>query len=379
MVAYYFHGQRVAEIARAMGISESMTKFLLFKSRKQIKEGMSMERTRGEKSFNPGTLKLAVAGGHWHPYLDPTVFERNTLAQNILLACYHERLTAEEISLQLGVAVPYLESDLEQMETHGLLKKQGNKYAVNIVIFTKEFAAEEHQKTAHLQREVAEILENCEIPQGLTRWNVAHLVLEHAVLRHPDAPQLKKEGLLTWGDEDNRYSCINPNCAGTGEGELRFLEFFAKSFNERLFDFGHFWKRPARVDLLLDIARGRQSGFTEDEITEIAELIKFGWLHKDGEGLSLPIPVYAPEEYARLLALLQPAISRVAALTREMLAVSAAILAQHSPSALKNEAQEIAFLRRHNIALSGSVDILLGRGILRPPAENEHPTVYVLT
>ena len=42
IVLYYFDGQRISEISTALGISESMVKFLLFKSRKILKEGLAM-------------------------------------------------------------------------------------------------------------------------------------------------------------------------------------------------------------------------------------------------------------------------------------------------------------------------------------------------
>lgn len=46
-VLYYFYDKKVSEIAKSQSISESMVKFLLFKSRNILKEGMNMERTMG--------------------------------------------------------------------------------------------------------------------------------------------------------------------------------------------------------------------------------------------------------------------------------------------------------------------------------------------
>jgi hypothetical protein len=88
-----------------------MVKFLLFKSRKIIQEGMNMERIRGNLSFDPGRMDLRYWGSGDNPFWK--LCDESLIAQNILLACYNDRCTAEEISLQTGVAVPYLESDLK--------------------------------------------------------------------------------------------------------------------------------------------------------------------------------------------------------------------------------------------------------------------------
>ena len=55
-ILYYIDGRSCREIAQSLNITESMVKYLLFKSRKILKEGMNMERNLGELSYNPKTL-----------------------------------------------------------------------------------------------------------------------------------------------------------------------------------------------------------------------------------------------------------------------------------------------------------------------------------
>ena len=52
-ILYYIEGQSCSEISSTLAISESMVKYLLFKSRKILKEGMNMERRNeyGKKSW----------------------------------------------------------------------------------------------------------------------------------------------------------------------------------------------------------------------------------------------------------------------------------------------------------------------------------------
>lgn len=52
-ILYYIDGKSCSEIASVLDISESMVKYLLFKSRKILKEGMNMDRKLGALSYNP--------------------------------------------------------------------------------------------------------------------------------------------------------------------------------------------------------------------------------------------------------------------------------------------------------------------------------------
>ena len=61
-ILYYIEDRSCLEIASVLNISESMVKYLLFKSRKILKEGMNMERNLGELSYNPKTLIPMYSG-----------------------------------------------------------------------------------------------------------------------------------------------------------------------------------------------------------------------------------------------------------------------------------------------------------------------------
>ena len=54
-ILYYIEKRSCSEISSALAIPESTVKYLLFKSRKILKEGMNMERNLGELSYNPKT------------------------------------------------------------------------------------------------------------------------------------------------------------------------------------------------------------------------------------------------------------------------------------------------------------------------------------
>lgn len=351
-----------------------------------------MERTFGNLSFNPGCLKLAVTGDNWHHLIDPTVFERNLIGQNILLACNYEQCTAEEISLQMGVAVPYLEKYLKELCEVGVLAQKGKYYETAIVIFTREFIAEEHAKTLKIQQEAAEIITQFldeklddikaigfhtgSVDDGLLRWRITQLIIENAVLeKHKNDSQQRKDGLV-WGDEDTRYGCLNVHYTNPQGDTIKFLEFFARSFNERIFDFGYFWKQEKRVNLILEIAREKR--VNEADMVEVAEFIKNGWVKKDGDTLQLCIPVFTAKQFEQVLSLTDVVTNKIAEKTHEMLNISTDILMQHVSASKKKEAKTLGYLRRHYIAMCGPVEIMMGSGALRRFSDNEHPTAYVV-
>jgi hypothetical protein len=197
---YYFDELKIAAISKSLNLSESMVKFLLFKSRKILKEGINMERTRGDLSFNPGRLDINIYGGEkFKPEMVKWDYKNSLIAQNILLTCYNDPCTAEEISIQLGIGVPYLEEDLEMLCRNRLLSKKGRRYETGVVIFTNEFVAEAHDKARPIQHEIADIMDgflqkhfpaikSMDFHKGveddnLLKWHIATIIYNEAVLK----------------------------------------------------------------------------------------------------------------------------------------------------------------------------------------------------
>ena len=397
-VLYYFDGVKVSEIARRLKLSESMVKFLLFQSRKLLKEGMNMERTTSHLRFNPGSMHLRFWGAGENPFWK--LCEDNLIAQNILFACYNDRCTAEEISLKIGVAVPYLEKDLQALCTHKMLVHKGGRYETDVVIFTKEFADEADKVTLPLQGKIAQILadflrvhlaavEAIGFAQGtadknLLRWHIATLLLEKAVfgkyqgsLAVAFPTKYNGEEAFVWGEEDypSRYGSFGTCGLRNANGDLiRFLDF---SLNGEM-DHKYFFGYPGRVNLALAIAGGSTQDFGENDRLEISEFIKRGLVQKDGGTLQLTCPVYTAAEFARLLSLADNAMDEIAQATQEMMRTSTDILVQHTPVAMKKQAESMGWLSMFDEAICAPVKILCDSGVLRPVTESEHPTTYVV-
>ena len=76
-----------------------MVKYYLFKTRKILKEGISMEREFGEKSFRPSpfefrTIFTGVFNQEYH-----NLFARKLPGQ-ILLAAYYTPMTIRELAIE---------------------------------------------------------------------------------------------------------------------------------------------------------------------------------------------------------------------------------------------------------------------------------------
>lgn len=149
-VAYYVNQKSCLEISREQKISVEMVKYHLFKARKLLKEGITMTKTFGEKSYNPGIFRLDFWGDR-NKYQD--LFKRK-LPGSIVLAAYYAPMSAEELSLELGVSMPYLEEEIEILEAAGVLLKKANRYQTNIVIITDEYEKEFVKQNASVYRSV---------------------------------------------------------------------------------------------------------------------------------------------------------------------------------------------------------------------------------
>ena len=156
-VLYYLKNKSCTEIADIMGLTNEMVKYYLFRARKLMKEGMLMSREFGGKSYDPDIFKIDYWGnGSNEVYRN--LFERR-LPGNLLLAAYYEPLTMTELSLELGVATPYLEDEVEILLNYGLIKQVNkSKFQTNIVIFTNEYENEVYNATKPLYAPVAEEL-----------------------------------------------------------------------------------------------------------------------------------------------------------------------------------------------------------------------------
>ena len=136
VVAYYIEEKSVREIAASLSLSVSAVQQRLHRARTILKEGMNMAREFGTKSYRPENISFAASGDQ--PSGLPWRAVQRKIPKNILLHASNNPSTIEELSIELGIALPYMEEEVEILHRATLLEKQENKYITNFFILDKE-------------------------------------------------------------------------------------------------------------------------------------------------------------------------------------------------------------------------------------------------
>ncbi len=402
VILYYIEQRSCGEIARLLSVSESMVKYLLFKSRKLLKEGMQMERNYGSQSYDPKGLKLLFWGNHGEKYYH---LADSILSQNILFACYNDRLTAQEISLQIGVALPYLEKELRELHENGLLKKEGSRYTTNIVIFTRDLALEIGTKTAALRERIGDLLKNAIVEKETAvrdlgfsgadmgeqsfRWQIVSFLLYRAVIQLLQSrialPYPENEeglGLFIWGCElGEAETCTSPfgfgisNVVNARGDYVQFMDF--NLHGEMVHHY--FYGRQHAVNLFLEIAGGGSWPFSENDKATIADMIRKGYVRaRDGQ-VSVNAPILTRAQYQSLCDLFHDNAEAIADEAELLMDAVTNILKNHIPVQLKQMARPMAYFRLFEDAISAPVRVLYERDFLHPyTGEGLLPTTYVI-
>ena len=313
-VAYYIDGQSVREIAERFSLSESMVKYLLFQSRKRIREGINMDMESGRLSYDPVDLTLIFWGGKCVYY---DIFNENRLRQNIVMACYYDRQTEEQLSLQLSVPTAYLEDALKKLLEYDLLKKKGLTYQSNIVIITgKELEAIDRHNRTDLEKTAISIRAFAEaymdelralgfcgsdLPENSLRWMLVSLILRRAYV-----DLLQREVTLDYptdcfGDRCFRFLMELPkndpyfmgiSAQGSKDGTVFLWDVPLNG--EAL----HPVVSPVRADMLISLPDSQP--VTDSEKLICSELLELGLARKEGERI-LPAFPYLSAEQSRAL------------------------------------------------------------------------------
>lgn len=176
IVAYYIEDRSVRDIARSLSLSENAVQQRLHRARTILKEGLDMAREFGQLSYKPENI-LFISNGIGGTNGEPWCFLNRLLCKNITLAAYRNPASAEELAVEVGVALPYLEEELNGLVNASLMKKNGKKYETNFFIVS---AQAQEKIFAHLRgiapeltRAVIETLE-CEVSlknEHCPRWH----------------------------------------------------------------------------------------------------------------------------------------------------------------------------------------------------------------
>jgi len=111
-IMFYFENKSCEEMAERLGLSDTAVRWHLSQARKKLREGIELEQNG--LSHTPRRLMVGLCGDVG-PRGQVGLDTGDLLAQNIVIACYGEALTVEEIARRLGVAAAYLEYHIKNL------------------------------------------------------------------------------------------------------------------------------------------------------------------------------------------------------------------------------------------------------------------------
>ncbi len=139
ILLYYYDALSTKEIAARLGIPEGTVTWRLMEGRRKIRrEFDEME----EKALRPRKMRIDIYGivNINDPAATfPIDLISDALSQSILLYCYDQARTVEEIAQALGVPAYYVEERMENLERReAILQQKKGKYRTDFAILSDE-------------------------------------------------------------------------------------------------------------------------------------------------------------------------------------------------------------------------------------------------
>lgn len=382
-VLYYIEDLSCSEVAKRLQISTEMVKYYLFRARKILREGMSMERSYGEKSYCPIHFEIDFWG--WkkfdqHEYRD---FQRRKIKGNILQAAYYTPVSLQELGIELGVALPYLEDEVSLLTEREFLLCRNGKYLTNIPIFTLECTHSIDEKLRELTMTAAEKFAAAEDDfikrfgdrfenDNLLRWQKVMLCVHYSIMAAENG-ESGDEGGFVWGrsmkapPSDGLPAGIqgfyNGCPSDDGRGSVIAINF-RQTLNCQRFEYG----------MTAPIVCTAADCFEYLPLDLRGQLDALGYAKAGKPNFA----VWTAMEYEELKIILDKCIALVSELNRRTSEIAAKVTADLAPAHIRKTAERVgAVVYRFN-----SIDNLVGRlfemGWLKAADDKAKPAVCVV-
>lgn len=128
-VDYYIREMSVKQLAEKYSLSETTVKWRLNVGRSRIRERM------GANTMDKVYQRINWNTNGCNGSMDSDRYLHTQIARAICQAAYKKPLTVEEISLCTGIPAMYIEDELPRLEYGDAVRKNGNKYATDFIIF----------------------------------------------------------------------------------------------------------------------------------------------------------------------------------------------------------------------------------------------------
>ena len=157
--AYYYKNESIRKIAARLKISEGTVKWHLNRSRKELKEGLSMERPIGNLGLSPVTASCLGHSGWVGKNGGPEYYLSDRLNLNIVYSVYFKPRTVKEIAEELGMTPVFIEDKVALLEKNGFLVRQkGDRYTTYVRISPRTYSKEQIDTANRIRADIAERL-----------------------------------------------------------------------------------------------------------------------------------------------------------------------------------------------------------------------------
>ena len=307
-----------------------------------------------------------------------------------MLAAYYSPMTIQEISIELGVALPYLEDEIKLLVDREYLVCIGGKYLTNIPIFTldctktideklKELINESARKFVAVTDEFDARFENRFANTNLARWQKVLMCMHFALMETENTLKNKygkiaenRKGVV-WGRsfessvQDNLPQGIQGIYNGCESSDKRgsvIAMNFRQTLNAQHFEYGMtdpivctavdcFEYLPKDWQKVLD-----ERGYAKDGTANFA--------------------VWSYKEYEELKQILHECISVVTDLNRKTAEIAANITSDFAPSHIRQTAEYVGALVYRFYSIDKLVSKLFEMDWINPVADSEKPAICVV-
>lgn len=378
-VAYYMDNKSCSTIAKEFNISLEMVKYHLFKTRKLLKEGIGMERQLGEKSYNPGVFRLNFWGDQNRYY---SICNRK-LPGSILLAAYNVAMSKEELSMELGVSMPYLEEELQILINAGLINEKNNKYQTNLVILTSDYEEElaKNSKSIYIEKS-KELFDKLVSELSLLRkyysgyddnyilWNVLTVIFNKAFdickekvpYGNPKALKLGGYGHLWGHDNDFNYlkfsGVYNVDTSPDFYCNITNYKIISNCQNLGYSDF-------------FNNSKFLHAAIFNEQIDEYSNC-NYNFIKIENGIAKANFKVFEKEEYQSIIEKLSPLIEEVSNLMNYISDMAKLILIDHCPQEVKEQCDDISKITVRLDVTANLVEEMVNQKLLDIPKERQN-------
>ncbi len=157
LLAYYFENRRTTDIAASLGIPKGTVESKLHRARIKLKDGMEMAREFGKRSYNPENVNFVNNCTNFGDNGQPWTILSHLMYKNIFLTAYGTPVTAEELSLELGIALPYMEDELKFLTNETFLIEENGRYETSFPIIAADTQRKIHEVNVESACELARL------------------------------------------------------------------------------------------------------------------------------------------------------------------------------------------------------------------------------